>query len=140
MILRQIQGTDGAATAAVKANDRSVFNVIVGETCHSGIRFGSDGVASLIQANGGFSAISSEWLISGSAAGFWVQRTIISGTLEVDPGAGFLQLNTTRTYDNQKASVGSKTTSLFFEFSSDSSGTPVVATATMNFTSERDVS
>lgn len=138
MILRQIHGTDGDAVAAVNVTDRTVFRFRIGDTCHSGIRFASDGVAFLIQANGGFSSIINEWLISGSAAGFWVQRTIISGTLEVDPGTGFLQLNATRTYDNQKVSIGPKTTSLFFEFSSDVSGSPIVATATMTFTSERE--
>ena len=129
--------TEGVASDNVKITDRTVFNLRESGTCHSGIRLGLSGVLSTIQANGGFSAISGEWLISGTASGFFVQHTIISGTLEVDPGAGFLQLNVNRDYDNQKSSSGSKTTIVFFEISSDVSGVPVVDTATMTFISEQ---
>ena len=69
-----------------------------------------------------------------------MQRTIISGTLETDAGAGFLQLSGTRSYINEKSTLGIKTTVVFFEISSDASGTPLVATATMTFISERESS
>jgi len=137
MLLRRIHDTDGVAANNVKITDRTVLGIRISGTCHSGIRLGSDGVLSTIQGNGGFSAISGEWLVTGSASGFFVQRTIVSGTLEVDPGTGFLQLNADRTYDNQKSSAGTKTTEVFFEISSDVSGTPIVDTATMTFISEQ---
>ncbi len=137
MLLRRIHDTDGAPLANVNITDRNIRNSIGSGTCHSGVSFGSDGVLSKIQANGGFSAISGQWLVTGAASTFFVQRTILSGTLEVDPGTGFLQLNSTRTYDNQKSSAGEKITEVFFEVSSDVSGVPIVDTATMTFTSDQ---
>lgn len=136
--------TNAAPAAGVNIDDRLVSNGRINGPCHSGIRLGMDGVLSTINAGGGFSAQSGEWLLSGSAAAFFVQRTIISGTLHIkdppdqftDPGPGFLQLNVDRVYDNQKASAGLKITEVFFEISSDASGVPIVDTATMTFESE----
>jgi len=135
MLAHQIQTSEGVASNTVKITDRTVAQFRASGTCQSGIRLGSSGVLSTIQGNGGFSAVSGEWLISGTASGFYVQRTIISGTLEVDPGSGFKQLNANRDYDNQKSSAGTKTTVVFFEISSDVSGVPVVDTATHTFIS-----
>lgn len=127
-----------AATNVVTLTSRTVSNFIVDETCHSGIRLGSDGVLRLFQNNGGLSAVVGQWLVNGTASTFYAQRTITVGTLEVDAGAGFLQLNVNRDYDNQKSTTGVKTTTVFFEISSDASGTPIVDTATMTFISERE--
>ncbi len=137
MLLRRIHDTDGAVADFVNITDRTISNFRGTETCHSGVRFGLNGVLSKFQRNGGISSISGEWLGSGTASGFYVQRTILSGTLEVDPGTGFLQLNADRDYDNQKSSAGIKTTEVFFEVSSDVSGVPIVDTATMTFISEQ---
>ena len=139
MLIHQIMSTEGApATSNVKLSSRTVSRFRVDLNCHSGIRTGGTGILFLIQATGGFSSVSGEWLINGSAADFFIKRTIISGSLEVDPGPGFLQMNTTRTYDNLKSSVGVKTTEVFFEISSDVSGVPIVDNATMTFISERE--
>jgi hypothetical protein len=139
MLTHQIQTSEGTVSDTIKITDRTVSNFRATGTCHSGVRFGTSGVLSSFQANGGVSAISGEWLVSGTASGFYLQRTIISGTLEADPGTGFKQLNTNRDYDNQKSSAGTKTTVVFFEISSDVSGSPVVDTATMTFNSEQGI-
>jgi hypothetical protein len=115
MLVHQTQTSEGTASDFVNITDRTIENVTTSGTCHSGVRFGSSGVLSKIQPNGGLSAISGEWLGSGTASDFYLQRTIISGTLEDDAGAGFLQLNANRDYDNQKSSLGTKTTVVFFE-------------------------
>ncbi len=135
MLVHQNQTSEGTVADSVKITDRTINNFRFSGTCHSGVRFGSDGVLFKRQANDGLSAISGEWLVTGTASGFFLQRTITSGTLEVDPGTGFLQLNTNRDYDNQKSSAGTKVTEVFFEISSDVSGVPVVDTATMIFSS-----
>jgi len=138
MLIHQNHTSEGSSPPAVHVTDRTVDNErFFGGACHSGIKLGSDGVLSIFQPDGGFSAIIGEWLLSGGAAGFFVQRTIVSGTLEVDPGAGFLQLNADRIYDNQKSTMGTKTTEVLFEFSSDMSGTPIVATVTHIYKSTR---
>ncbi len=120
-----------------RINNRTISNVLSGGTCHSGIQLDNDGILYLIQANNGISAVIGEWNINGAVANFFVQRTIISGTLEIDPGAGFLVLSTDRIYDNQKSSVGVKTTEVFFEISDDAGGTNIIDTATMTFVSEQ---
>lgn len=137
MLVHQIQDSEGTVLQGVKLKDRTILGFRISGTCHAGIRLGSDGVLFKIQSDGGFSAISGEWLLSGNATDFFVQRTIISGTLEVDAGAGFLQLNANRDYDNQKSTAGTKTTVVFFEISSDVSGVPIVDTATMTFECEQ---
>lgn len=133
MLVHQAWDSEGAAVDSVTITDRTVSNSLESGTCHAGVKLASDGVLSTIQANGGFSVVSGEWLLSGSASTFFVKRTIITGTLEVDPGTGFLQLNADRIYDNQKASAGFKSTTIFLEISSDVSGTPILDTATMIF-------
>lgn len=136
-LISETQASSGVGVAGVNIINRTVSNINIFNPCHSGVKLGLNGVLSTINASGGFNAISGEWLITGSAAGFWVQRTIISGTLQTDAGAGFLQLNADRIYDNIKSDEGTKTTVVFFEFSSDSSGTPIVATATYTMISEQ---
>jgi len=116
--------------------NRTVSNIRFGATCHSGIKLDNDGILYTIQPNGGFSAIIGEWNINGPVGNFFAQRTILNGgSLEVDPGTGFLQLNADRIYDNQKSSIGLKRTTVFFEISDDAGGTNIIATATMTFDS-----
>lgn len=137
MLVHQSHTSEGTGSDTVKISDRTILNSRESGTCHSGIRFGSDGILYKIQAEGGVSAISGQWLVLGTASGFYVQRTIISGSLEDDEGTGWLQINADRDYDNQKSSAGVKTTEVFFEVSSDVSGVPVVDTATMTFVSDQ---
>ena len=138
MLIHQTQSSEGIAGNTANIIDRTVSNSRPFDSpCHSGIRLGTDGVLRTFQAAGGLSGVQGEWLVNGSPGGFYTQRTIISGTLEVDPGAGFLQLNVDRNYDNQKASEGVKTTVVFFEIADDAGGTNVLSTATMTFRSEQ---
>jgi len=135
MLVHQTQTSEGSSSDTVVLNDRDIIRFAVSGTVQSGIQLNLSGVLFLYQANGGLSQVTGEWLVSGTASTFFVQRTIIDGTLETDPGAGFLQLNVTRDYINKKSTQGTKITNVFFEISSDVSGIPIVATATMKFTS-----
>ena len=138
MLMRQDGwDSDGDVVDSVTLKDRTVFRIGLSGIVFSGIRLGSDGILYLFQANGGVSAVGGEWLVFGTASTFYVQRTITSGDLEVDAGAGFLQLNVNRDYNNQQTLVGESSATVFFEISSDVSGSPVVADATMIFTSEK---
>ena len=137
MLVHQVQETEGVGNDTVTLNDRTVVQAGFSGTIHSGIQLNSSGVLFTYQANGGTSQISGEWLVRGTASTFFVQRTITDGTLETDAGAGFLQLNSSRNYINEKSTTGSKSTTVFFEISSDAGGTTIVATATMTFVSER---
>ena len=130
-------GGEGPPIDTVKITNRTVFSVRFSGTCHSGIIFRTSGVLNTIQANGGNSVVPGEWLVTGTASTFYLQRTIISGTLQSDPGGGFLQLNTTRTYEKQKNSAGNSVTVVFFELAADAGGTDILDTATMTFECEQ---
>lgn len=142
MLVHQIQassatsGSPASGSNSIKLSDRDVFRLGIFGTVHSGIQLNTSGVLNLVQLNGGFSAITGEWLVVGSSSTFYVQRTIISGTLETDPGSGFLQLSSSRLYINENASIGSKVTVVFFELADSAAGTNILASATMTFTSE----
>lgn len=131
------EGSSGAGIAGVNAANRIISNEQPLVPCHSGVKLGSDGVLSVVNAFGGFNVVAGEWLITGTAANFYVKRTIITGTLETDPGGTFLQLNVDRIYDNIQVPAGIKETTILLEFSSDVSGVPIVATATYELTSEQ---
>lgn len=137
MIVHQNHTSEGSVSAFVHITDRNIVNARDSGTCHSGVRVGVGGVLFAIQPNGGFSAISGEWLPVGTPANFFVASTVISGTLEDDAGSTFVQCDANRDYDNQKTSAGLKSTSVLLTFSTDVSGVPIVATATFTFVSEQ---
>lgn len=137
MLVHQNQTSEGTVSQGILITDREINNSRLSGTCHAGIKLGLDGVLSLIQADGGFSQITGEWLLAGTPADFYVQRTIISGTLQLDPGAGWLQLNVDRIYDKQLAFAGMLTAVVFFEIADDAGGTNIIDTATMTFVVEQ---
>lgn len=116
------------------ANDFYTFGQ--NATIYSGARFGADGNIYERQANGGWSNIGS-WLMNGTAATYYLLRTIDSGTLTTDAGAGPLQMNANLDYDIQKNGDGYKTTTVTFQISNDVSGSPIVTTRTYIFEAER---
>lgn len=130
MLVHQTFTSEGSATASVTLTNRTISNSALSGTVHAGIVLGSNGVLSSIQVDSGTSVIQGEWLLSGTASTFFVQRTILSGTLQVDPGTGFLQLNATRTYDSTLSSAGTKNTVVFIEIANDASGTTIFGSAT----------
>lgn len=141
MLINQIETSQGVGVAGVNVTDRFSIQIVIGSgTAHSGIKLASDGVLFVINQAGGFSAQSGEWLITGNASDFYVQRTVLEGTLETDPGNGFLQLNTDRLYENLQSVDGAKTTKIKLEFSSDVSGVPIVASVVHTYISERAAS
>ena len=135
MLVHQIHTSEGSASDTVVLNNRTIVRASASGTVSSGILLSNNGILFLYQANGGVSQVIGEWLVVGTASDFYVQRTVIDGTLEIDEGAGFLQLNVGRDYVNEQEFEGLKSTTVFFEIASDASGAPIVATATMTFTS-----
>lgn len=106
-------------------------------TVHSGIRFSSTGVVFAKTAGGAWQAAGT-WLVAGSASTYYLSRTIDSGTLTTDAGAGPLQMNTTRDYDRQKSGgFGVVSCMLTFSISNDVSGSPVVASGSITLEVER---
>ncbi len=141
MLVHQIQDSEGSQGNTVVLNDRTVSRFTNGTVCHSGIKLGNDGVLSLIQSGGGFSAVGGEWLVVGSVASFYVRHQIISGTLETEPTENvWNQLTTNRIYDNIQTSIGQSDATVLFEIAEDAGGASILATATMTFQSENSSS
>lgn len=115
----------GMPTDPVVLPNQSFFSSGTSGNGFSGIRFGADGNLYRRQFNGGLSRFAT-WLFSGAASTYYLSRTINTGTLDTDAGAGPLQMNTNRDYDIQLAFTGVETCTVSFEISNDVSGSPVV--------------
>ena len=142
MLVGQHWDTDGAGSDAVNLTNRSVVNEGTNPTVHSGVIFKLEGPLRVLHTVGGSNPVAGEWLVFGNASDFYIQRTILSGTLEVDDiGAGWQQLGITDfTMDNQSTIPFSfKLTEVFYEISTDVSGIPVIETATHSYRSNKDI-
>lgn len=95
----------GAGSNAVQLLPANAINSRTETPCYSGIRLDSDGNTYIQQRNGNWSKVG-QWLLFGSASSFNVTRTIDSGTLTTDAGAGPLALSTDRTYSITNSSWG----------------------------------
>jgi hypothetical protein len=68
------------------------------------------------------------WLDAGSNTQVWVQRTIISGSLNTDAGSGVLACTSDRAFGVLQSVVGSTTCVIDLKFYSDSGGTQLLDT------------
>lgn len=76
------------------------------------------------------------WLDSGSASAVWLERTINSGTLHTDPGAGRLNLGSSRSFVVEDTSplASNKQCNLTMDFWDAASGGTKIGTATFTLT------
>jgi len=131
-----LHGSGGAPGDSLLLPSHNFTNQGFEGTIYSGLRIDADGNLYARQANGGWSQFAA-WLLSGTASDMYVSRTIDSGSLDTDAGAGPLQLNTDRDYDVQRSIDGEETAVVSFQLSNDSSGSPVLASRTYTFFVER---
>ena len=137
MLVHQTWESEGAVTG-VNIVSTTIISFSTEGTVYSGVRFGSDGVLYRFQPNGGVSSLPLQWLLSGTASNYYLQRTINSGTLDTDAGTGWLQLNSNRDFNIQNTMIGIEEAEIYFEISSDMSGTPVVGDGTITFRAEKE--
>ena len=123
----------GTAPAVVQVPSGIIFER-TGETgtIFSGCKFDADGSIYARTFAGAWQVVGT-WLVAGAASGYWISRTIDTGSLTTDAGAGPLVLSTDREYDVQMSSNGEKNSAVTFSISSDVSGSPVVANGTYIF-------
>lgn len=138
MVLFAMTNSQGVNANVVQIPAYALFsNTGTTGTVYSGVRFGSDGNLYRRQAAGGWSVFG-QWLVNGSASGFYLSRTINSGILTTDAGGGSLQLNTNRDYDVQTAIETTVSANVSFQISDDVSGSPIVAGPTIyNFSATK---
>ena len=111
-----------------------------GAQCWSGIRFHNTG-AETSNNFGGSSDFSAgargDWLDQGVPGAVWIERTINSGSFNlVDPGAGRLNLSSTREFSMTRASLGIQSCNVTFDFYDAASGGSLLDTTTGDFTAE----
>jgi len=111
--------------------------------CYARVRFGSDGIEYWTVSSGGaaYSQDKGAWMDTGANTNYWVERTINSGTLQTDSGAGRLAMTVNRdfgcldTTDNGIAVTANVT----FRFYDAASGGNQVGSATYDFSAFKDV-
>lgn len=98
---------------------------------YSGLKIDADGGLYESTPGGGWSRYAT-WLLAGTNTTYYVSRTVAEGSLTVDAGAGPLQCNADREY-YITTDGPLKITTVAFELSNDSSGSPIVARAIYTF-------
>lgn len=107
-------------------NDASILDT--GVATNASINFQSDGDVGQVTGGGGGSDIG-VWITPQTGTPFtryWIQRTLNSGSLDEDPGTGWLRLDTTR----QWSTGATLTANLDFDIATDASGTNIISSAT----------
>jgi hypothetical protein len=128
MLVDMIESGTTANSATLPA-DNGEFQQARGlKPCTAGIRIDSDGDVYSKSNDGSSWQRVGTWLLVGPNTNFWVSRTIDSGSLAVDAGAGPLACTADRDYSIANAALGTtKTTLLTIELSNDASGSPIIA-------------
>ena len=98
---------------------------------YSGLKIDADGGLYEMTPGGGWSRFST-WLLAGTNTTYYASRSVTEGSLTVDAGVGPLQCNADREY-YVTTNGPLKTTTIVFELSNDSSGSPIVASASYTF-------
>ena len=110
-------------------------------TTYARVRFGSDGIEywTPVTSGAGYTLSQGLWMDTGANTNYWVERTINSGTLSTDAGAGRLAMTTNRDFgvidssDNGVAVHANVT----FRFYDAASGGVEVGSATYAFEADR---
>lgn len=100
-------------------------------TCSAGVSLNANGTEYSYSAAGVSTGTTvGTWLVAGAAADNYVRCTILSGTINGDDaGQGtWLQLNTTRSWEIERATAGTKATSIRLEIDTVGDGSNIVAT------------
>lgn len=126
----QHTGTGGDAATVPAASFARTGDV----TVYSGVKFDADGDVYARSALGGWQQVGT-WLLNGTNSDFSVARTINSGSLTTDAGAGDLQLNSDRSFDIQNSTPSSESTAtVTFVISNWNAGSPNVTYSTRAYT------
>jgi len=137
MLMTVLMSSQGDPGNTVSLTDRAITNSSI-KVCHAGVKIGSDGALYTQHALGGWSAVNGEWFVNGTAGGFYVSRTLESGALTTDAGAGPIQTNADRIYDIQEATTGlTKTAVITINISDDITGLPILATAVFSLSATK---
>lgn len=116
--LNELFAAIGTTDISVSPNTNGVTTDSSDNPVHAGIDYRTNGTEWSSTAAGSYTVPRGNWLDTGLSSEAWVQRVISVGSLDIDPGAGRLQLNTARLFEVQDPSLA---------------GGPVTCTLTFNF-------
>ncbi len=109
----------------VSANTTSpLAEEVINDQCFAGTEFNSDGVENRRDKDDGThpGVTRGTWLDSGLNSEVWVERTINSGTLDNDSGAGRLVMSTSRQFGVNRQTEGTGSANLTIDFWDAASG------------------
>ena len=123
----------------VSANSANISTIGPDNPVVAGLQINSSGVEWSSNAAGSYNVGRGVWLDSGLNSEVWVERTIDSGTLDVDAGSGRLVLSTTRTYEKHDATIpgGSQTCTVTYDYWDAASGGNLLDSVQIVHTAER---
>lgn len=100
------------------------------------LRFNSDGSTTVTGLGTGGTAPKT-WF-TGTPSGWSIQRTVNTGSLNTDPGAGWIALSANRTFGCTRTSTGTNTANVTFAFSPDG-GVSTLASRTVVFQAQVEI-
>lgn len=110
----------------------------VGPNAVATITFGTDGVITMARVNGG--TTTSDWgtpTTPGEGANYWVRATLNSGSTPSGPALGsWHQLSSSRAWALTRTSVGVLSCQLNVQIASDSGGSNILSSCTVNLEAE----
>lgn len=110
-----------SVVSVIVAPNKDIHNLLVDTFTQADVRVDNDG--DLWESDGGGTFTSYEtWLDAGLNSQVWVERTIISGTLNVDAGSGRLACTADRVFGVTQSFEGTKTCVIDLDFWDAASG------------------
>lgn len=107
-------------------------------TVYSGIRFGSDGKIYRATIAGNWQWTGRSWLLDGAASGYYLVRTVVSGSALASDGGTLQQMNTNLDYYITTV-LRQKRTTLEFKISDDTAGSNILTTNSYQLDCEREI-
>ena len=127
----------------VSANTGNISTIGSDNPVVAGLQINSSGVEWSSNSAGTYNVGRGVWLDSGLNSEVWVERTIDSGTLDVDAGSGRLVLSTTRTFEKHDATIpgGAETCTVTYDYydSAGPSGGNLLDSVQIVHTAEREL-
>ncbi len=125
----------------VSANTANISTIGSDNPVVAGLQINTDGVEWSSNSAGTYNVGRGVWLDEGDSSQVWVERTLDSGTLDVDPGAGRLRLDTTRTYEKHDTTIpgGAETCTVTYDYYDAPSGGNLLDSVTLVHTAEREL-
>lgn len=102
MLVQMIQQVPDSVAATLPSGGLAFTNIRSTACCFAGIRIDSDGSVYSLSNDGVTYSFVGAWLLNGLNSEVQIVRTIDSGTLSADAGAGPLVLTSDRDYEVQE--------------------------------------